>query len=814
MADNDKINMDLLLRELQGDRASDSLRLKELFYLCLAKWKWFAISVAVTVGLAVLYILRTPPVYTRSAFLMVKEDSKGKAIGSDVASMFADLGLSQANANVNNELLAMQTPAAILETIKRLNLDIDYRTDGIFRKETLYGMQLPVRVALPELADNESAAFTLRLLPDGKIELDDFESSEREFDSKTVTGALNDTLASPLGRIAVTPTAYWAAEEEYPPIHVTRTNLYACTDDCRKRLTAELSSEDATVIELSYKDVSIPRAEDVLNTLISVYNEEWIRDKNQITVSTSMFITERLGALERELGDVDTDISSYKSSNLLPDAEKVSELYLEQSQEAKNQLLMLGTQISMARYIRDYLTGGKNRNQLLPVNSGLESPGIEAQISEYNALQLRRNNLVSNSSEQNPLIVDLDHSLAAMRGAIVNSIDNLVVSLDTRKSELERSEQRTTARIAANPDQAKYLQTVGRQQKVKEALYLFLLQKREENELSQAFTAYNIRMLTPPMGNLEPVAPRKKLILMAALCLGLFIPLVVIYMRETMNTAVRGRKDLGKLPVPFIGEIPLYTDSTERKRRFRKLLRLSGKQLAEQKRIVVKEGKRDVVNEAFRVLRTNLEFMTGDTTEVILLTSYNPGSGKTFLTMNIAASLAIKGKNVLVIDGDLRHASLSAYAGTSDTGLSDYLAGRIAAWQEIVRKVDERYKGLDIIPVGTIPPNPTELLFGKRLEQLITQLRQGYDYIFIDCPPVEIVADTLILEKVADRTFFVVRAGLLERSMLAELEQLYRQKKLRNMAVVLNGTEPEARRYGYRYGYKYGYRYGYGNGKE
>ena len=808
---NNTINTELFLRELQGG-SENSLTVKDFFYLCLARWRWFAVSVLLVVGLAVLYILCTPPVYTRSALVMVKEDSKGRSIGSDISSLFADLGLTQVNANVNNELLAMQTPAAILETIKRLNLDINYRTDGFFREETLYGTQLPVKVALPDLADNESAAFTIRLLPDGKIELDDFESSIREFSgSKAIAGALNDTLTTPLGRIAVTPTAYWSAREEYPLIYVSRTNFYECTDACRERLTAELSSEDATVIELSYKDVSIPRAEDVLNTLISVYNEEWIRDKNQITVSTSMFITERLGALERELGDVDTDISSYKSSNLLPDAEKVSELYLEQSREAKNQLLMLGTQISMARYIRDYLTGGKNRNQLLPVNSGLESPGIEAQISEYNALQLRRNNLVSNSSEQNPLIVDLDHSLAAMRDAIVTSIDNLVISLNTRKSELERSEQRTTARIAANPDQAKYLQTVGRQQKVKEALYLFLLQKREENELSQAFTAYNIRMLTPPMGNLEPVAPRKKLILMAALCLGLFIPLVVIYMRETMNTAIRGRKDLGKLPVPFIGEIPLYTDSTERERRFRKLLRLSDKQLAEQKRIVVKEGKRDVVNEAFRVLRTNLEFMAGDATEVILLTSYDPGSGKTFLTMNIAASLAIKGKNVLVIDGDLRHASLSTYAGTPDVGLSDYLAGRTASWQGIVRKVDERYRGLDIIPVGTIPPNPTELLFGESLEQLITQLRQRYDYIFIDCPPVDIVADTQILEKVADRTFFVVRAGLLERSMLAELEQLYRQKKLRNMAVVLNGTEPEAGRYGYRYGYKYGYRYGYGN---
>ena len=810
---NNTIDAELLLRELQGS-PEKTLTVKDLFYLCIAKWRWFAVSVLIAAGVAVFYILRTPPVYTRSALVMVKEDSKGRSIGSDISSLFSDLGLTQASANVNNELLAMQTPAAILETIKRLNLDIDYRTDGFFRKETLYGTSLPVKVALPELDDNESATFSIRWLPEGKIELDDFGSSVREFERRTVTGALNDTLATPLGRIVVTPTAYWSASEEYPSIHVSRTNLYDCTDNCRGQLTAELSSEDATVIRLAYEDVSVTRAEDVLNTLISVYNEEWIRDKNQITVSTSMFITDRLGVLERELGDVDSDISSYKSSNLLPDAEKVSELYLEQSQEVKNQLLMLGTQISMARYIRDYMTGGKNRNQLIPANSGLESTGIEAQISEYNALQLRRNNLVANSSEQNPLIVDLDQALAAMREAIVTSIDNLVISLNTRKNELERSEQRTTARIAANPDQAKYLQSVGRQQKVKEALYLFLLQKREENELSKAFTAYNIRMLTPPMGNLKPVAPRKKLILTAAFCFGLLFPLVVIYICETMNTAVRGRKDLGKLSVPFMGEIPLYTDRTERKKRTGRIWRLFGKQQSGQKKIVVKEGKRDVVNEAFRVLRTNLEFMTGDTTEVILFTSYNPGSGKTFLTMNIAASLAIKGKKVLVIDGDLRHASLSAYAGNPEVGLSDYLAGRTASWQGIVCKVDEKYNGLDIIPVGTIPPNPAELLFGEKLGLLIAELRQVYDYIFIDCPPVDIVADTQILEKGADRTFFVVRAGLLERSMLAELEELYRQKKLKNMAVILNGTEPEAGRYGYRYGYKYGYRYGYGNGKE
>lgn len=804
-----KINMDLLLQELQGGSA-DSLQLKKLFYLCLARWRWFAVSVVLCVGFAALYILRTPPVYTRSAYLMVKEDSKGRSIGSDISSLFADLGLAQANANVNNELLALQMPSVIMETVKRLSLDVDYQTGGLFHRNTLYGSERSVKVSFLELADNESAAFTLRLLPEGGVELDDFESSERDVENRTVTGALGDTLDTPLGRLTVFPEPCRVAGEEYPPVYVSRVSLYDRADACKEQLTVELGSEEATVIELSYEDVSVTRAEDVLGTLIAVYNEEWMKDKNQVTVTTSRFITERLGALERELGDVDTDISTYKSENLLPDAEKASLLFMEQAQEDNNRLIAISTQVSIAKYIRDYLTGGKKRNQLIPANLGLENTDIESLITEYNAVQLRRNNLITNSSDQNPLIADLDQSLVAMRGSIVSSIDNLVMSLDTQRTELLQNERRTTAKIAANPDQAKYLQTVGRQQKVKEALYLFLLQKREENELSQAFTPYNIRMLTAPTGNFEPVAPRKSLILLAALCFGLFIPLTVIYMRESMDTTVRGRKDLARLPVPFIGEIPLHPEGGMRDGLFAKAMRLSGKHRPEQKPVVVEEGKRDIMNEAFRVLRTNLEFMAGDGTEAILLTSYNPGSGKTFLTVNIAASLAIKGKKILAIDGDLRHASLSSYAGMPDIGLSDYLAGRIASWREIVHKMDG--KGLDIIPVGTVPPNPTELLFGERLERLLSEIRhEGYDYVFIDCPPVDIVADTQILGKVVDRTFFVVRAGLLERTMLPELETLYRQKAFKNMAIILNGTEPEAGRYSYRYGYKYGYHYGYGS---
>ncbi len=807
MAEKTNINMDLLLQELQG-KPDDSLRVKELFYLCVAKWRWFAVSVLLCVGMAAVYILRTPPVYTRSAFLMVKEDTKGKAIGSDVASMFADLGLGQMNANVNNELLAMRMPSVVKEVVKRLDLDVSYRTSGFLHKETLYGEDLPVKVSLPELADAESASFTLQLMPSGKVELDDFESSERDIEDEAVTGALNDTLQTPLGKIVVTSSpSYVAAEEEYPLIYLSRTNLYDCVDGCIENLEAELSSEDATVIELSYKDVSIARAEDVLGTVIAVYNEEWMKDKNQITVSTSQFISERLEALEKELENVDSDISTYKSENLLPDVEKASLLFMEQAQENNNKLVALSTQIAIAGYIRDYLTDRKKRNQLLPVNLGLEDADIEHQIAEYNAVQLKRNNLITNSSEQNPLIADLDQSLSAMRAAIVSSIDNLSHSLDTQRKDLLLNERQTSGRIAASPQQNKYLQSVGRQQKVKEALYLFMLQKREENELSQAFTPYNTRILTPPSGNLEPVAPKKKRILAVAFLLGLMIPAGLILLRENMDTTVRGRKDLEKLSTPFAGEIPLHTAGKKSRNPFGQ--RLFGKQKEEERRIVVKEGSRNVLNEAFRVLRTNLEFMSGGQPEAVLLTSYNPGSGKTFLTMNIAASLAIKGKRVLVIDGDLRHGSLSSYIGSPENGLSDYLAKRTDDLNGIIRKVDGKYPGLDMIPVGTIPPNPTELLFGERMAQLVSEMRSQYDSVFIDCPPVDIVADTQILGKLADRTLFVVRSGLLERSMLAQLDKAYKEQKFRNLSVILNGTAVEKHRYGYRYGYYYGYGYGY-----
>ena len=781
----------------------DFLRIQDLLYLCLMKWQWFVLSLVVTVGVATVYLLRTPAVYTRTASVLIKEDSKGKSVSSDLES-FSEFGLFQSSTNVNNELVTFQSPALMTEVVKRLRLDMNYFVPGKFHRQVAYGLTLPVDVTISDLPENESAGFTLDVQPDSTLLLSDFIRNGTELDGMDIKGRLLDSITTPLGKIIIHTTPNYVNGETYT-LYVGKSSLYNTVDSYASNLSVSLNNEKASVIDLSFKDNSIQRAEDVLSMLISIYNENWVKDKNQIAVSTSMFINERLGIIEQELGNVDEDISSYKSEHLLPDVQAASSMYMAQSSQTNAQILALNNQLYMTRYIRNYLANDANRTQLLPANSGIESANIESQIAEYNKQLLQRNSLVANSSTENPLVVDMDQALASMREAVIRSIDNQIVTLNSQIKSLRQTEQQTTSRIAANPTQAKYLLSVERQQKVKEALYLFLLQKREENELSQAFAAYNTRIVTPPHGSMLPTSPVRKNIFMVAFALGLLIPLVIIFMRENMNTRVRGRKDLENVTAPFIGEIPLFV---------RRKKGIFGKKPQEVKAVVVKEGSRDIINEAFRVLRTNLEFMTGkDNRSVILVTSFNPGSGKSFLTMNIAVSLAIKGKKVLVIDGDLRHGSASAYIDSPDKGLSDYLGGRIDNLNEIIVP-DPKQKSMDIIPVGTIPPNPTELLFDERLKQAIDTVREQYDYVLIDCPPIELVADTQIIEKLADRTVFVIRSGLLERSMLVELEKIYEEKKYKNMSLILNGTKGSGGRYGYRYGYHYGYGSGYHYGSD
>ena len=784
-----------------GKPADDFIRIQDLWSMFVPKWYWFAISLFITLTIAVLYLLSTPPIYTRTAAILVKDNSKSSS-STSAMNDFSDLGIFKSNTNINNELLTLKSPTLMTEVVNRLGLNETFTIRKGLKNVDLYKVS-PVTITFCDKIE-VPLSFTIKFSSKEAFAISELEISGEDI-GETLSAQIGDSIQTSAGIMIVSPTQEFTDAFIGTSIRYVRGSVRAAVDTYSNALVAELGNEDATIINLSINDTSIRKAEDILNTLIEVYNENWIRDKNQIAVSTSQFISDRLGVIESELGHVDENISSYKSEHLLPDVQAASSLYMAQSAENNKELSTLNNQLSTAQYIRRELNT-KQLDQTLPANSGIVSANIETQISEYNNLVLDRNRLIANSSEKNPLVKNMASSLQSMQRTIIQSVDNLIVSLNTQIRSLRRQEEATTNRLASNPNQAKYLLSVERQQKVKEELYLYLLQKREENELSQAFTAYNTRLITAPRGSMFPTAPRKMNILLVAFAVGLLVPAVGIFMKENMNTKVRGRKDLENLSIPFIGEIPQYSGTKKKWWEFKHRKR------QDMKIIVVNEGNRNIINEAFRVLRSNMDFMASkdNNQHVFVLTSFNPGSGKSFLAINIAISFAIKKKKILVIDGDLRHRTVSSYVDSPNKGLSDYLNNQIEDWKEIIVSY-KGYTNLHILPIGTIPPNPTELLEDNKLSMLIEALRPEYDYIFIDCPPVDIVADAQIIEKWADRTIFVVRSGLLDRSMLSELENMYTGKRFKNLSMILNGTESTGGRYGYRYGYHYGYASYYGS---
>ncbi len=785
-----------------SNSTSNIVPLSDVFFMTLRHWPWILVSLAVCLGLAYFYILRTPKVYTRSAEILIKEQNKGRTASMED---FSTMGLFQSKTNIVNEISTMQAKDLMTEVAQRLHLDYNYYKKGTFHDQLLYGTNLPVQVEIAGVEPEQAVSLRLDLAKEGKVTITDLATPEQEY-TATYTGTLGDSIATPVGSIIVTPSPHFQADEADATgeIIIRKLPLSETQASFSGRLGVSQKEEKGSVLTLTLSDQSTQRADDVLTTLIDVYNESWIRDKNQIAVSTSNFINERLGVIENELGHVDSDISTFKSVNLVPDVQAASSMYMSESQRTAAEIVDLNNQLQMSRYIRSYLTADASRDQLLPANSGITNSTLAQQIAEYNRSVLKRNALVQKSSDKNPLVQTLDEQLDAQRHAIVSTVDNQIVELSTQIKGLPRSEAQTISRIASNPTQAKYLLSVERQQKVKESLYLFLLQKREDNELSQAFTAYNTRIVNRPGSAGVPVLPNRRNIMLIAFLLGLAIPFGVTYVREISNTKVRGRKDLENLTLPFLGEIPLMPGADH------------GKDPNSDNAIAVREGHRDIINEAFRVLRTNLEFMKPKDlggAYIIALTSFNPHSGKSFVAMNLGQTLALKGKRVLVIDGDLRHGSASSYVNSPARGLADYLNGSDSDLSTLIRPV-ESSAHLSLLPTGTLPPNPAELLESPAFKQLLDSLRATYDYILIDCPPIEVVADAQIIDQYADRTIFVIRAGLFERSMLPELETLFQSKKYRSMALILNGTSTSSGTlsHGYRYGYNYGYasHYNYG----
>jgi len=780
---------------------SPAVMLKRILGLVIRNWYWFALSLTVAMGIAVYLVFSQVPVYQRTASIMIKP------VGGDGAdNTLRELGISQTPTSLTNEILLMKSGVVAEQVVRRLNLDVDYTREGRFYTITVYGQALPMNLQFFDLADKERAALNASLQSDGTVSLGVWSRNGQALPDPKMTLHLGDTVETPLGRIAVSPSPYYK-DGQTCQVRVSRSSIHSTSDRVRGKISPSLRDKNSSIIDIKYKDVSLARADDILNTLITVYNEQWMKNRNQQIVSTNDFIRERLAVIEQELGSVDLDISSFKSENLITDVSAAGAMAITEANEAARQASEMAAQTGQLRSVYEYIASLQGDERQIPVFSNIDNGTILRMISEYNSLILQRNNHLAYSSAQNPLVVDLNTQLAQLRASITEALANELSLLQSRIDRLRTSQGQALGKVAKNPKQANYLLSVERQQKVKESLYLFLLQKREENELSQAFTAYNTQVIEPAHGSWDPVEPVAKSIYLMAILLGLGLPALVLLVKEFMTTTVQGRDDLKSLSVPFAGEIPLA-----KKRSIQTPFRKKRKAPPV---LVVAEKSRDMMNEAFRVVRSNLEFLVGFEAEhkVIMLTSLTPGSGKTFISANLSEVLGIKGKKVLAIDLDLRKASLSQYAGKPHEGVVSFLSGKKEDFLPLVVHLGN----MDILPCGPLPPNPTELLYTPRFEQLITQARELYDFVIIDCPPVEMVADAAIVNRIVDLTLFVVRAHDLERSFLPEIEQWYKEKKYHNLALILNGTDPKGDRYGYhKYGYhKYGYHYyAYGADKE
>lgn len=761
----------------------NSVLIHELLNSILDNWYWFVISITVCLTAAYSYAKSEPQVYRATAEIMIKTGTQGQAGQLTESTLFADMGLNGAANNVEGEIYVLGSSSLIDQVVRRLGIDVTYSVRPILRVVDIYDTT-PVRVSF---ADKElMEGFTMEIAIVDSLSYD-YKIIGVTNDDEWKNARYGDTISVARGRFAVDKTPYFEEKYDNGNITVQVNSIDDTIDSILGNLLIVKADKITDVLRLTLDDSNFRRAKDILNMLILVYNEEVINDKNRVATNTERFIIERIAAISQDLGGIDRQIEQLKKDNNIPDFGSIAGTLLQTDEKHKEDIIAIDTEINLAQFIRSYISDPAKQSEFIPANTGISDLGIESQIAKYNEEQLRLNKLLVNSGINNPVTTDLIKTLNVTRENMIRSIDNFLSLLRIKRDRAVSQANIDNRRIAAVPTQEKLANDVVRQQKIKEELYLYLLNKREENALQLAITESNAKIIESADGSSTPIMPVMSRFLALAFIVGLILPAAIIFLVRFLDNKVRTKADIEReVSIPILGELPRKSKNQR------------------DSEIVVSENSRDHISEAFRIIRSNIDFFVKTkkgANAVIQLTSTRPSEGKTYITINLAFSFAYTGKRVVLVDLDLRRSELSKILGKGiKTGVSTFLSGRT---EELDHAIIKGVQGdnVDFIPAGIIPPNPANLLMSDRFEVMIQELRKRYDYIFLDTVPAMVVADAVIINRVADITLYVIRNGKIDRRYLQELEKIYKEGKFNNMNIVLSDVNMDKRGYGYLYGY-------------
>ena len=796
-------------RENRGEQPEEQVNIQEILFRYLIHWPWFVVSVIICIACAWGYLRLATPVYNITATVLIKDEKKGG--GASMSSELEKLGLDgfvSSSSNVDNEIEVLKSKSLALEVVNNLGLFVTYMDEDELPNKELYRTS-PVLVSLtPQEADKlpHPMEVNMTLQPTGAMEAlitigkkeyrKEFEKLPAVFptDEGTVAFFANDDTLSSVRPETVTKERHITAFIRRP---MSVAKGYA------NSLSISPTSKTTAVVVVSLKNTNVRRGGDFINKLLEMYNINANNDKNEVAQKTAEFIDDRIGIISKELGSTEQDLENFKRTAGITDLSSEAQIALTGNAEYEKKRVENQTQINLIVDLQKYLHG--NEYEILPANVGLQDGGLVGAISRYNEMLIERNRLLRTSTESNPAIVNLNTSIRAMRSNVQATLDATLKGLQITKEDLAREANRYSRRINDAPTQERRFVSIARQQGIKSSLYLMLLQKREENAITLAATANNAKIIDKALADDNPVSPKRMMIYLIALMLGAGIPVGVIYLIGLTKFKIEGRADVERLTtLPVIGDIPLADE-------------ISGS-------IAVFENQNNLMSETFRNVRTNLQFMLENGKNVILVTSTVSGEGKSFISSNLAISLSLLGKKVVIVGLDIRKPGLNKVFNIpkKEHGITRFLTNPTTNLMDLVQASDIN-KNLFILPGGAVPPNPTELLARDGLEKAIETLKANFDYVILDTAPVGMVTDTLLIGRTADISVYVCRADYTRKAEFTLVNELAENNKLPNLCIAVNGLDLQKRKYGYYYGYgKYGkyygygkrYGYGYGYGKE